>query len=268
MKRLVFIFAFLLCCSAIQANARGIMTMCGAGVPVAGCTTEAESVTGSTAGNINPIGSASYNDYSAQVFTASSTATICKASLRIYRTETDSSPALTGKVCIYDATGYVSNTAWAANTSYSNSSHRRPVSANGYVYKITSAGSCTSHASTEPTWTTTVGATYGDGTCTWTNVGLNDAPGSVVGTCSDELNMISSATTSEGDVTFENISAAVTSGTKYFIVFYTPTLGDSGDYVRWAYATVETPATVLIGGATNALVTGPDLRKAKFILYK
>ena len=40
MKRLVFIFAFLLCCSAIQVQARGIMTMCGAGVPVAGgpCT--------------------------------------------------------------------------------------------------------------------------------------------------------------------------------------------------------------------------------------
>ena len=32
MKRLVFIFAFLIVCSAIQANARGIMTMCGAGV--------------------------------------------------------------------------------------------------------------------------------------------------------------------------------------------------------------------------------------------
>ena len=40
MKRLVFIFAFLLCCFAIQANARGIMTMCGAGVPVAGCVQE------------------------------------------------------------------------------------------------------------------------------------------------------------------------------------------------------------------------------------
>mgnify|MGYP000959037756 CR=1 FL=1 len=39
MKRLIFIFALLLCCSAVQANARGIMTMCGAGVPVAGCTT-------------------------------------------------------------------------------------------------------------------------------------------------------------------------------------------------------------------------------------
>lgn len=32
MKRLIFIFAFLIACSAIQANARGIMTMCGAGV--------------------------------------------------------------------------------------------------------------------------------------------------------------------------------------------------------------------------------------------
>ena len=36
MKRLAFIFAFLIVCSAIQANARGIMTMAGAGVPVAG----------------------------------------------------------------------------------------------------------------------------------------------------------------------------------------------------------------------------------------
>ena len=45
MKRLVFIFAFLLCCFAIQANARGIMTMCGAGVP-SGCNTLLEQTTG------------------------------------------------------------------------------------------------------------------------------------------------------------------------------------------------------------------------------
>ena len=44
MKRLVFIFAFLLCCSAIQVQARGIMTMCGAGMPVAGCTTPSGTV--------------------------------------------------------------------------------------------------------------------------------------------------------------------------------------------------------------------------------
>lgn len=42
MKRLIFIFAFLIVCSAIQANARGIMTMCGAGVPVAGCGASSE----------------------------------------------------------------------------------------------------------------------------------------------------------------------------------------------------------------------------------
>ena len=43
MKRLVFIFAFLILCAAVQANARGIMTMCGAGVPVvaAGITLDA-----------------------------------------------------------------------------------------------------------------------------------------------------------------------------------------------------------------------------------
>ena len=47
MKRLVFIFAFLLCCSAIQVQARGIMTMCGAGVPVAVtkyCTNESNDI--------------------------------------------------------------------------------------------------------------------------------------------------------------------------------------------------------------------------------
>ena len=38
MKRLVFIFAFLILCAAVQANARGIMTMCGAGTGAA-CTT-------------------------------------------------------------------------------------------------------------------------------------------------------------------------------------------------------------------------------------
>lgn len=265
MKKILIVL-FLLCivpCASAMNLHQAMMTVCKGGA----CATEADSVTGSTASALNPIGSASYNDYAAQPFTAAANATICSAVLRLYRTQTDSSPELTGKVCIYDATGKVINTAWAASTAYNSSTYRRPISANGYVYRQTVA-SCTSGES-EPTWTTTVGATYADNDCSWTNVGLNDAPGSLVGTCSDELNMISSSTTSEGDVAFSNISAAVTSGTKYFVVFYTPTLGDSGDYIRWAYITgVSSPAAYLSGGSTSAMFPSGDGRALKFILYK
>lgn len=263
--RLVIPFLILLLCAAIQANARGIVACAGGGAPA--CTTEAEAQKGSTAGYLNPIGSASYNDYAAQIFTASANATICKASLRMYRTETDSSPALTGKVCIYDATGYVSNTAWASGTAYYNYANRIPTSANGYVYRQTVA-SCTSGGS-EPDWSTTVGSTHADNDCSWTNVGINKAPGSVVGTCSDELNMINASTTSEGDVTFSNISASVVSGTDYFIVFHTPTVGDSGDYVWWAYVSgISSPSTYLIGGTVSSMGLNSDGRMLKFILYK
>jgi hypothetical protein len=265
MKKILFsLLIVLLLCFSVSAQE---YDYCAGAGGAAACATEADSETGSTTGNINPIGWATYNDYAAQVFVAAANATICKATLRLYRTQTDSSPAMTGKVCIYDATGYVNNTAWAVGTAYTASIYRRPVSANGYVYKQTVA-SCTSHADTEPTWTTTVGATYADNDCSWTNMGLNEAPGSLIGTCSDEINLITSSTTSEGDVTFSNLSAAVTASTKYFLVFYTPTIGDAGDYARWAYAAALTPATTLTGGAVNSLVPLADLKKTKFILYK
>lgn len=56
--------------------------------------------------------------------------------------------------------------AWAANTAYALNAQRIPTAANGYFYRATTAG--TSHATTEPTWPTTVGATVADGTVTWT----------------------------------------------------------------------------------------------------
>jgi hypothetical protein len=57
--------------------------------------------------------------------------------------------------------------AWAAATNYALGDFRRPTTANGFRYEVTAdAGS--SHATTEPTWPTTVGATVVDSGITWT----------------------------------------------------------------------------------------------------
>lgn len=55
--------------------------------------------------------------------------------------------------------------SWAANTAYGLNDRKKPTVANGYHYVATAAG--TSHATTEPTWPTTEGATVTDGTVTW-----------------------------------------------------------------------------------------------------
>lgn len=55
---------------------------------------------------------------------------------------------------------------WKANTAYTANQIIRPTTVNSHSYKCTTAG--TSHASTEPTWTTTINGTNSDGTVTWT----------------------------------------------------------------------------------------------------
>ncbi len=45
---------------------------------------------------------------------------------------------------------------------------RRPTTPNGYRFQVTTAG--TTHATTEPTWPTTIGSTVADGTVVWTCV--------------------------------------------------------------------------------------------------
>ncbi len=81
-----------------------------------------------------------------------------------------------GSLTSLDFTGYtltihrgyrtgVSRTAWVANTAYSIDDIRIPTTANGYQYRCSVAG--TSHATTEPTWPTTLGAVVTDGTVTW-----------------------------------------------------------------------------------------------------
>lgn len=55
---------------------------------------------------------------------------------------------------------------WEADTVYALRAMAIPTTANGYYYACTTAG--TSHATTEPTWPTTIGATVTDGTVVWT----------------------------------------------------------------------------------------------------
>jgi hypothetical protein len=51
------------------------------------------------------------------------------------------------------------------NTAYTVGQKVVPIALNGYVYEATVAG--TTHASTQPTWPTTIGGTVSDGTVTW-----------------------------------------------------------------------------------------------------
>jgi len=60
----------------------------------------------------------------------------------------------------------VTRSAWQTNHAYAVKDVVRPTTANGYQYICTVAG--TSHATTEPTWTTLIGTTITDGGVTWT----------------------------------------------------------------------------------------------------
>lgn len=63
--------------------------------------------------------------------------------------------------------------AWTQNTAYSLGDSVIPTTPNGYRYECTTAG--TSHATTEPTWGTTLNGTTSDGTVVWTLV-AEDSP--------------------------------------------------------------------------------------------
>lgn len=67
---------------------------------------------------------------------------------------------------------YVTPAAWTASTAYLAGDRIRPnVTSNGFLYQCTVAGTSGSSA---PTFSTTIGATFSDGSVTWQNVGADD----------------------------------------------------------------------------------------------
>lgn len=62
-------------------------------------------------------------------------------------------------------------TTWATGTAYVVGDVVRPTSGNGHLFKCIIAG--TSHATTEPTWTTTAGQVNTDNTVTWAEAGIS-----------------------------------------------------------------------------------------------
>jgi hypothetical protein len=65
------------------------------------------------------------------------------------------------------------DTSWAALTAYALATRRAPITRNGHLYEVSTAG--TSGAS-EPTWPTDAGSTVVDGTVSWTEVGASWSP--------------------------------------------------------------------------------------------
>jgi len=70
-------------------------------------------------------------------------------------------------------------TTWVANTAYAVGALIRPTTGNAHLYRCIVAG--TSHADTEPTWTTVSGQVNTDGTVTWAECG----GGVIVFDCTD-----------------------------------------------------------------------------------
>ena len=75
-----------------------------------------------------------------------------------------------GQIHIFVPT--ISGQTWVANTAYVLRDYVQPTTPNNnFTYRCTTAG--TSHATTEPTWPTTIGGTVTDGTVVWTAVGFD-----------------------------------------------------------------------------------------------
>ncbi len=68
---------------------------------------------------------------------------------------------------IYIALFKATKGLWAASTAYSSNDTICPTTANGRMYRCSTAGTS---AATEPTWPTTDGGTVSDGTAVWTEM--------------------------------------------------------------------------------------------------
>lgn len=103
-------------------------------------------------------------------------------------------------------------TTWAANTAFTLNQIIRPTSGNTYLYQAVVAG--TSHATTEPTWSTTRGINNTDNSVTWLNIGR-----SVTAFDCDDVTWASATITARGAVLYESTGVASTSGLLIFLDF-------------------------------------------------
>ena len=99
-------------------------------------------------------------------------------------------------------------TTWATGTTYAAGDIVRPISGNGFVYYAQGAGA--SHASTEPTWPTTIGDEVTDNGVTWTCVGRG-----VLMIDANDASWASSTITARRAVVYDDTPA--TAGTKPLI---------------------------------------------------
>lgn len=68
----------------------------------------------------------------------------------------------------YSGGSFSAVSAWAANTAISANEYRKPTAQNGYIYEcVARTGTNLTHATTEPTWPTTLGQRVVDNEITW-----------------------------------------------------------------------------------------------------
>jgi len=128
-------------------------------------------------------------------------------------------------------------TTWAAATAYTLNHVIRPTVANGYLYQAVIAG--TSHASTQPTWSTTRGINNTDNSVTWLNIGAAVTVFDLADTTWSTATI-----TARGAVLYKSTGTAGTSPLICFMDF------DSNVTSTGATFTVQWPSQGIMIGAT------------------
>lgn len=126
---------------------------------------------------------------------------------------------------------------WTANTAYAVGDVVRKVSSNGHLYRCIVAG--TSHASVEPTFPTTSGATVTDNTVTWAEIGR-----SIVVVDAADPSWASSEITARYGVVYKDTGSAATSPLLMLVNFGIDYVSQGGPF------TVTLPALGLWNHAT------------------
>jgi hypothetical protein len=161
-----------------------------------------------------------------------------------------------------DSAGYTAVTAWAANTAISAGALRRPTAAaagNERVVICIVAG--TTHATTEPTWTTSRGAKNTDNTVTWQEcTGLAGVNGDITNTPTWDQYKASTSAGTLGQLIKNN------AGTHLFIMSTAGTIGASQPTFNTTTGntTADNAATWTCIGAVGAF-TGNQAPHARMV---